>query len=91
MGIDRDAINEIVFLGISAPARLSWQKHRPSILVQNIASGQPGYRKSHARHGLDKKDADGFRLRTDNGERLVLEIDPIRALSTSPDLGGQED
>ena len=29
--------------------------------------------------GLTEKDADGFRLRTDNGERLVLELTAIPA------------
>ena len=84
MGIDRDAINEIVFLGIGTPG---------SAVVAETSPFNPGpeYRslwstldieKANAMLdaiGLDKKDADGFRLRTDNGERLVLEIDPIPA------------
>ncbi|MFN8440744.1 MAG: ABC transporter substrate-binding protein [Caldilineaceae bacterium] len=84
LGIDRDAINEIVFLGIGTPG---------SAVVAETSPFNPGteYRSLWATHevdkanqmldaiGLDKKDAEGYRLRTDNGERLTLELDPIPA------------
>lgn len=84
LGIDRDAINEIVFLGIGTPG---------SAVVAESSPFNPGpeYRSLWATLdvakanemldaiGLDKKDAEGFRLRTDNGERLVIELNPIPA------------
>lgn len=84
MGIDRDAINEVIFLGIGKPG---------SAVVAESSPFNPGpeYRQLWSTLdiatandmldaiGLDKKDADGFRLRTDNGERLILEMNPIAA------------
>ena len=84
LAIDRDAINEIIFLGIGVPG---------SAVVAETSPFNPGpeYRKLWATYdpdkanemldaiGLDKRDADGYRLRTDNGERLVLEVNPIPA------------
>ena len=84
MGIDRDAINEVVFLGIGTPG---------SAVVAETSPYNPGpeYRKlwstldvAKANEmldavGLTKKDAEGYRLRTDNGERLVIELNPIPA------------
>ncbi|MCB0056513.1 MAG: hypothetical protein KDE45_05790, partial [Caldilineaceae bacterium] len=84
LGIDRDAINEVIFLGIGTPG---------SAVVAESSPFNPGpeYRELWSTLdveqanalldsiGLTEKDADGFRLRTDNGERLVLEINPIPA------------
>ena len=84
LGIDRDAINEVVFLGIGTPG---------SAVVAESSPFNPGpeYRDLWSTYdpdqanalldsiGLTEKDADGYRLRTDNGEPLVIEIDPIPA------------
>lgn len=84
MGIDRDAINEVIFLGIGKPG---------SAVVAESSPFSPGpeYRQlwstldvAKANEmldaiGLTEKDADGYRLRTDNGERLIIEINPIPA------------
>lgn len=84
LGIDRDSINEVIFLGIGKPG---------SAVVAESSPFSPGpeYRQlwstldvAKANEmldavGLDKKDADGYRLRTDNGERLIIEINPIPA------------
>lgn len=84
LGIDRDAINEVIFLGIGTPG---------SAVVAESSPFNPGpeYRTLWATYdpdkanemldaiGLDQKDAEGYRLRTDNGERLVLEVNPIPA------------
>ena len=84
MGIDRDSINEVIFLGIGKPG---------SAVVAESSPFNPGpeYRQLWSTLDVDKanemldaiglteKDADGFRLRTDNGERLIIEINPIPA------------
>lgn len=84
LGIDRDAINEVIFLGIGKPG---------SAVVAESSPFSPGpeYRQlwstldvAQANEmldaiGLTEKDADGYRLRTDNGERLIIEINPIPA------------
>jgi len=84
LGIDRDSINEVIFLGIGKPG---------SAVVAESSPFNPGpeYRELWATLdiakanemldaiGLTEKDADGFRLRTDNGERLIIEINPVAA------------
>lgn len=84
LGIDRDSINEVIFLGIGKPG---------SAVVAESSPFNPGpeYRQlwstldpAQANDlldsiGLTEKDAEGYRLRTDNGERLIIEINPIPA------------
>lgn len=84
MGIDRDSINEILFLGIGTPG---------SAVVAESSPFNPGpeYRDLWSTLdvdaanemldsiGLTEKDDEGFRLRTDNGERLVFEMNPVPA------------
>ena len=79
LGIDRDQINEAFFLGLGVTGT--------PIPADNIPES-PGkdYRQRWATLdvakanamldavGLKKKDAEGFRMRTDNGERLRLQI-----------------
>jgi len=84
LGIDRDAINEVLFLGIGTPGsavvaesspynpgpeyRTLWSTFEPDKANEMLDS-----------IGLTEKDSDGYRLRTDNGERLVLELNPVPA------------
>ena len=86
LGIDRDAINEVIFLGIGTPGsavvaesspfnpgpeyRTLWSPSKPDLEQANQMLDAMG---------LTEKDAEGYRLRTDNGERLILEINPIPA------------
>jgi peptide/nickel transport system substrate-binding protein len=86
LGIDRDQINEAFFLGLGVTG---------TPIPAAIIPQSPGeaYRKPWATLdvkkanamldaiGLDKKDAEGFRLRTDNGQRLRLQIDVAQTLS----------
>ena len=86
LGIDRDQINEAFFLGLGVTG---------TPIPADIIPESPGkdYRlrwatldvaKANAMLdaiGLKKKDAEGFRLRTDNGERLRLQIDVAQTLS----------
>ncbi len=84
LAVDRDSINEIIFLGIGTPG---------SAVVAESSPFNPGpeYRDLWSTFdpdqanalldsiGLTERDADGFRLRTDNGERLILDIPSIPA------------
>jgi peptide/nickel transport system substrate-binding protein len=81
LGIQRDQINEVFFLGLGTAGSIAPR-------ADNLYSPGPDseWRNKWATFdpelankmlddmGLDKKDSDGYRLRTDNGERLVLEI-----------------
>jgi peptide/nickel transport system substrate-binding protein len=86
LGIDRDQVNEAFFLGLGVTG---------TPIPADIIPESPGkdYRQRWATLdvakanamldaiGLKKKDAEGFRLRTDNGERLRLQIDVAQTLS----------
>lgn len=84
MGIDRDQLNEIFWLGLGDPG---------SAVPSPASQYSPGqkYRKLHSefdpdqanqilnRLGLDGKDGDGFRIRTDGKGRLVFKLATIGA------------
>jgi peptide/nickel transport system substrate-binding protein len=86
LGIDREQVNEAFFLGLGVTG---------TPIPADIIPESPGkdYRQRWATLdvakanamldavGLKKKDAEGFRLRTDNGERLRLQIDVAQTLS----------
>lgn len=91
LGIDRNQLNETFWLGIGTagsvvPAdsmpqnpgkewRTKWSVHDPAqanALLDKI--------------GLTKKDAQGFRVRTDNGERLRLQIIAVSAFFPYPKM-----
>jgi peptide/nickel transport system substrate-binding protein len=86
LGIDRGQVNEAFFLGLGVTGT--------PIPADNIPeSPGPDYRQRWATLdvakanamldaiGLKKKDAEGFRLRSDSGERLRLQIDVAQTLS----------
>jgi peptide/nickel transport system substrate-binding protein len=84
LAVDRDQINEILFLGIGTTG---------SAVVAESSPFNPGpeYRTLWSTYdpdeanamldaiGLTEKDSEGYRLRTDNGERLILELPTIPA------------
>ncbi len=89
LAIDRDQLNETFWLGVATPGspapgedlayfpgegwREKWSTYDPeqaNALLDQI--------------GLTEKDAEGFRLRTDNGERLRLEIQAVQAFLPWP-------
>jgi peptide/nickel transport system substrate-binding protein len=79
LGIDRDQINETFWLGTGTPSSVVPADH-------NRYNPGPEYRKLWSTHdpkkanemldkmGLDKKDAEGYRLRSDGKGRLRIEI-----------------
>lgn len=86
IGINRDQLNEAFWLGLGVPG---------SSVPAAIVPESPGedYRKTWSvldvkkanamldAIGLIKKDKDGFRVRTDNGERLRIQIDVAQTLT----------
>ncbi|RIK52784.1 MAG: twin-arginine translocation pathway signal [Chloroflexi bacterium] len=84
LAVDRDSINEIIFLGIGVPGSAV-------VAESSVFNPGPEYRTLWSTYdpdkanqmldkiGLTEKDSEGYRLRTDNGERLVLEIPSIPA------------
>jgi peptide/nickel transport system substrate-binding protein len=89
LGIDRDQLNETFWLGLATPGSAAPAEAMPQ-------SPGPEWRKKWSTHdpaqanrmldavGLTKKDRDGYRLRTDNGQRLVLQIQAIKAFMDWP-------
>jgi peptide/nickel transport system substrate-binding protein len=86
LGIDRDQINEAFFLGLGvtgtpipadnipeSPGK-DWRQRWATLDVAKANAMLDAI-------GLKKKDAEGFRLRTDNSERLRLQIDVAQTLS----------
>ena len=79
LGVDRDQLNETFWLGVGVPGSVA-----PS--EESAYSPGPEYRTKWAtldvnqanglldKIGLEKKDSEGYRLRTDNGQRLRLEF-----------------
>ena len=89
MGIDRNQLNDTFFLGIGTPGSVA-----PS--VQMPQSPGKEYRDKYSKLdiakanqlldgiGLTKKDAEGYRVRTDNGERLRIQVQAVKALLPWP-------
>ena len=86
LGIDREQINQAFFLGLGVsgspiPADIipqspgkEWRDRWAVLDVAKANALLDGV-------GLKKKDAEGFRVRTDNGERLRIQIDVPQTLS----------
>jgi peptide/nickel transport system substrate-binding protein len=89
LGIDRDQLNETFWLGLGIPGSPAPAEALPE-------SPGPEWRKRWSTYdpdranamldslGLTKKDRDGYRLRTDNGQRLVIQVDAVSALLDWP-------
>jgi peptide/nickel transport system substrate-binding protein len=91
LGIDREQLNETFWLGVGTPGSVVPGESMP----QNPG---PEWRKKWSvldvkqanalldKIGLTKKDPAGFRLRTDNGERLRIQIIAVQAFLPYPKL-----
>ncbi len=85
LGIDRDQLNETFWLGVGVPGSVAPAESMPD-------SPGPEWRKKWSvldlkqanqlldKIGLQKKDADGYRLRTDGKGRLRIEMQTIAGL-----------
>ncbi len=80
IGIDREQMNEVFFLGFGvpgsfAPAPTNPFSPGPESEYRGVwGTFDPDTANAMLDEILPDKDSDGFRLRTDNGERLVIEI-----------------
>ncbi len=84
LAVDRDAINEVIFLGIGVPgsavvAETSVYNPGPEYRQLWSTLDQAKANKMLDDIGLTAKDSDGFRLRTDNGKRLILDVPAVPA------------
>lgn len=84
LAVDRDKINEILFLGIGTPGSAVVAESSPFNPGPEYRSLWSTYDPDQANEmldaiGLTEKDSEGYRLRTDNGERLILELPTIPA------------
>ncbi len=92
MGIDRDQLNETFFLGVGTPGSavpgesspyFPGAEWRTKYSTLDVAAANGLLDKI----GLTKKDGEGFRVRTDNGERLRLQIQTVKAFMPWPAHG----
>ena len=88
LGIDREQINQAFYLGLAVNG---------TSIPADILPQSPGkeWRERWATHdvakanamldaiGLKKRDAEGYRVRTDNGQRLRIQIDVVQSLTPS--------
>jgi peptide/nickel transport system substrate-binding protein len=83
MGFDRDQLNEIFWLGLGDPggAVPTQTPYNPGDEYRKLYSTFDPKRANEIldRLGLDKKDSEGFRLRTDGKGRLVIEVTTVGA------------
>ncbi|UFN49294.1 ABC transporter substrate-binding protein [Roseomonas sp. OT10] len=89
LGIDREQLNETFWLGLGTPGS-------PVVSEDSPENPGPEWRRRWSTHdpaqanrmldalGLTRRDSQGFRLRTDNGERLVLQAAATQALQPYP-------
>ena len=83
LGIERDQINEVFFLGIGATSGLCQGYEDPDNPGKYIGEDDVQFNPDRANAildeiGLDKKDGDGFRLMP-SGERLVIQLPSVAA------------
>ena len=84
LGIDRDQLNETFWLGVGTPGSPAPARGMPQIPGTEWRKKWSTLDIAQANElldeiGLTKKDCDGFRLRTDNGERLRIQIHAVQA------------
>jgi peptide/nickel transport system substrate-binding protein len=77
LGINRDEINDVIFLGMGVVGSPIPAPHNPYYPGDEYRTLWHTYEPEQANAmldslGLDQRDSEGFRLRTDNGQRLVL-------------------
>jgi peptide/nickel transport system substrate-binding protein len=84
LGIDREQLNEIFWLGLGVPGSLAPADHNPYYPGSEYRTLWSTYDPEQANQlldalGLHKKDAEGFRVRTDGKGRLVLVLNTLGA------------
>ncbi len=89
LGIDRDQLNETFWLGLATPGSAvpaesspynpgpEWRKKWSVLDIKKANEMLDAI-------GLSKKDGEGFRVRTDNGQRLRIQVQTVRAFLPWP-------
>jgi peptide/nickel transport system substrate-binding protein len=85
LGIDRTQLNEAFWLGLGVvgtpiPADIIPESPGPDYRLKWVTLDVKKANAMLDAIGLSKKDAQGFRLRTDNGQRLRIQIDVAQTL-----------
>lgn len=89
LGIDRDQLNETFWLGLGTPGSVAPSEQMPQNPGKEWRTRWSTYEPDRANKmldaiGLTKKDSQGYRVRTDNGQRLVLQIEAVAAMLDYP-------
>jgi peptide/nickel transport system substrate-binding protein len=92
MGIDRNQLNETFFLGVGTPGSAVPGEDSPYFPGKEWRTKYSTLDLAQANKlldgiGLTKKDSEGFRVRTDNGERLRIQIQAVKAFMPWPAHG----
>jgi len=94
LAINRNKINEIIFLGIGKPGSAVVAESSPFNPGPEYRSlwspTEPDFEQANQMLdalGLTEKDSEGYRLRTDNGERLVITMPAIPAFIQFTQMG----
>ena len=89
LGIDRNQLNETFWLGVGTPGSAAPSVTLPQSPGKEWRTKWSTYDPAKANQmldalGLTKKDSEGFRVRTDNGERLRIQVQAVKALLPWP-------
>ena len=92
MGVDRNQLNETFFLGVGTPGSAVPGEDSPYFPGKEWRTKWSTLDLTQAnalldKIGLTKKDGDGYRVRTDNGERLRIQIQAVKAFMPWPAQG----
>jgi peptide/nickel transport system substrate-binding protein len=91
LALDRKQLNETFWLGVATPGSAAPGESLPYFPGPGWREKWSTYDVKQAnelldRIGLTKKDAQGFRLRTDNGQRLRLQVQAVQAFLPWPKI-----
>jgi peptide/nickel transport system substrate-binding protein len=91
LAIDRDQLNETFWLGTGTPGSPAPGESLPYFPGEGWREKWSTFDPEQANQlldsiGLDERDADGFRVRTDNGERLRIQIQAVQAFLPWPKI-----
>jgi peptide/nickel transport system substrate-binding protein len=89
LAIDRNQLNETFWLGLGTPGSTAPAESLPQSPGPEWRTKWSTFDLAQANRmldaiGLTRKDSEGYRLRTDNGERLRLQVQTVRAFLPWP-------
>jgi peptide/nickel transport system substrate-binding protein len=89
LGIDREQLNETFWLGVATPGSPAPGESLPYFPGEGWREKWSTFDPEQANAlldqiGLNERDSEGFRVRTDNGQRLRLEVQAVQAFLPWP-------